>query len=64
MANGFSPCMNCIDRELHCHSICAKYIEFSAQAEEIREIRHKEIENKGVLINSVTRNRKGNNIIT
>ena len=38
------PCYKCEDRELHCHSTCEKYLEYSKQKEEDREMRRKETE--------------------
>ena len=59
-----SPCQFCKNRKLSCHSRCAKYIQFSEQAEEIRQQKHQEIENKGIIIDSVIRSRKGCRVIT
>lgn len=63
MANISSPCQFCKQRVQNCHSNCQKYIDFSAQAEELRQQRHQEIESKGIIINSVARSRKGHKII-
>ena len=31
------PCLNCLDRQLNCHSKCAKYIEFKKQNKALKE---------------------------
>ena len=33
----FSPCKNCPDRHLHCHSECEKYIKFLAENEKRKQ---------------------------
>jgi hypothetical protein len=62
-----SPCQFCrtrhVDGTKSCHDSCIKYIEFSIVAEELRQHRHREIESKGIYINSITRNKKGHTII-
>lgn len=34
-----APCLNCIERKLHCHSSCGKYIKYQQQQEKVREVR-------------------------
>lgn len=43
-ATANSPCLNCPDRHLHCHSECGKYQEYKAELEEHREIERARIE--------------------
>ena len=46
-----SPCKDCPDRKLGCHSICEKYIEYTKQNEEIRLKKARENNNYNDLLN-------------
>lgn len=42
MSNGYrSPCLNCTERKLHCHSGCDKYNTFKKDLEKIHENKNK-----------------------
>jgi hypothetical protein len=33
-----SPCKNCVDRHLKCHSTCEKYLAFRKELDDLREV--------------------------
>lgn len=45
MGRKISPCKDCEERVLGCHSTCEKYQEFNAYMEEQRKARYKAMQN-------------------
>lgn len=45
-----TPCKNCIDRELNCHSKCQKYLEYKKDLETQKEIEKKNRHLDGALL--------------
>lgn len=61
-----SPCKDCVDREVGCHSTCARYIKFQKDKEEynkkVREARKKESDIVSFRVDSIRKyNKTGTN---
>lgn len=61
-----SPCKDCVDREIGCHSTCEKYINFQREREaynkKVREARKKESDILSFKIDSIRQyNKTGSN---
>ena len=39
-----TPCKDCQERELNCHSVCEDYISYKKLNQDILDLKHKEIE--------------------
>ena len=56
-----SPCQNCEDRHMHCHSECDKYKEFRAEVRRINRKRYKHNDVENYFIDKYIRRRNESN---
>lgn len=40
LGGGSSPCQGCTERESGCHAVCARYMQFRAQADRALKLRY------------------------
>ena len=58
-----TPCKDCGDRMVGCHSTCPKYGEFYIQNEKRKERMHQEAEYRNSTIERIMSRKKGKNVI-
>lgn len=53
-----APCMGCKKRELNCHSKCQEYLEYKAERNRISDLRKRDSELTGFIIEHRARTKK------